>query len=110
MLALVGERLKRGFDLGSLADRLAGSLARAEASWGDKVKVIGKRLKVPQPRLRPLNMSEALKKIQCQFGRFGQMYVLNEEHEHNMDFAQSYFVVQKHASSYKVFFVAECVL
>lgn len=76
MLALVGERLKRGFDLGSLADRLAGWLARAKASWGDKVKVIGKRLKVPlllcvpQLRLRPLNM----------FGRLGQIHVLNKDH------------------------------
>lgn len=45
MLALVGERLKQGFDLCSLADRLAGSLASVKASWGDKVKFMGSGLK-----------------------------------------------------------------
>lgn len=40
MLALVAERLKRGFDLCSLADGLAGYLAdEAEKPWEDKVKM-----------------------------------------------------------------------
>lgn len=44
MLALEAERLKWGFDLCSLADRLAGWLARAQESWKDNVKFVGEGL------------------------------------------------------------------